>query len=844
MKEKNFTYVVILINIDFIKTDTEKCSTDFYALISSFGLLPYIIHPSEVVEGNIPSLIDNIFSNNIADRVLSGNIYMQLSEHFSQFASVKRDRIDIQKIVMYGRDWSKYDRDKFRDEISNHQWLIDSDDPSVLMSDFYSKLGGSADQHVKIKKLSPREIKLKLNPWITPEIKKMLDLRDRLFARKKREPSNQRVEQVYKIARNRVSRKIQKSKQEYQDAYFVEHQNDIKKTWEGLRKLLNMKKSVRFSISQLNVNGVIVDDPAMIAEKLNKFFVNVGPETEKKVPKVPNASPEKYLKNRNQFELIIAHISEEEILNIINALPNKSSGPTSIPLRLLQDASDIIITPLCHIINLSLSTGIFPDILKITKVVAIHKGGSTQELNNFRPISLLSIFDKIIEKLIHKRVYEFFEDHNILYELQFGFRKKMSTGHSLVEITEEIKESIDNGKFGCGIFIDLKKAFDTVNHQILLTKLEHYGIRGVLLKWFESYLTNRRQYVYHNGIASDMEVITCGVPQGSVLGPLLFLIYVNDLPNISDKLRFFLFADDTNIYYDSNDLVELEKTVNQELRKLSQWLNINRLALNVGKTNFVIFRANRRIYHNVTLILNRKAIEQKDHVKYLGVLMDEHLNWKNQIANVTKKISRGVGILAKLRSYLDPKLLINIYYCIVFSHLSYGVEAWGSACATDLEQILILQKKAVRILTGNRYFQIHGEEAAALPRSEPLFKTLEILKFEDIFKVSIGKFVYSTLAKENPSVFWEWFTYSHLIHNHATSSSTNVVRTHYFDVGTVEQTKFLFTKRSHLLNYGGKMIQVYGPILWNSLPKEIHDSPSLSTFKSRIKNYYVSLYDN
>ena len=280
-----------------------------------------------------------------------------------------------------------------------------------------------------------------------------------------------------------------------------------------------MKKSVRFSISQLNVNGKIVDDPAMIADKLNKFFVNVGPETEKKVPKVPHASPEKYLKNRNQFDLIIAHISEEEVLNIINSLPNKSSGPTSIPLRLLVDVADLVITPLCHIINLSFRTGIFPDILKISKVVAIHKGGSTQELNNFRPISLLSIFDKIIEKLMHKRIYEFFEDHNILYELQFGFRKKMSTAHSLVEITEEIKESIDNGKFGCGIFIDLKKAFDTVNHQILLTKLEHYGIRGTLLKWFESYLTDRKQYVYHNGIASSMESITCGVPQGSVSQP-------------------------------------------------------------------------------------------------------------------------------------------------------------------------------------------------------------------------------------------------------------------------------------------------------------------------------------
>ena len=172
-----------------------------------------------------------------------------------------------------------------------------------------------------------------------------------------------------------------------------------------------------------------------------------------------------------------------------------------------------------------------------------------------------------------------------------------------------------------------------------------------------------------------------------------FLIYVNDLPNISDKLKFFLFADDTNIYYDSDDLIDIEKTVNQELRKLSQWLNINRLALNVGKTNFVIFRANKRIYHNVTLVLNRKAIEQKDHVKYLGVLVDEHLTWKHQIDNVSKKISRGVGILSKLRNFVDKDILINIYYCLVNSHLVYGIESWGSACATFSNKVVVLQKK-------------------------------------------------------------------------------------------------------------------------------------------------------
>ena len=185
-KENKEIYLCGDFNIDFLQTDTEKSSTDFYALLSSNGLLPYIIHPSRVVENKNPSLIDNIFSNNITDIVLSGNIYMQLSEHFSQFASIKRDKIDIHKITMYGRDWSKYDTDKFRDEISSHQWRYNSDDPSILMSDFYSKLGGSSDKHVKVKKLSPREIKLKLNPWITPEIIKMLNLRDRLFARKKK----------------------------------------------------------------------------------------------------------------------------------------------------------------------------------------------------------------------------------------------------------------------------------------------------------------------------------------------------------------------------------------------------------------------------------------------------------------------------------------------------------------------------------------------------------------------------------------------------------------------------------------------------------------------------------
>ena len=289
-----------------------------------------------------------------------------------------------------------------------------------------------------------------------------------------------------------------------------------------------------------------------------------------------------------------------------------------------------------EICNSSFTEGIFPDKNKIAKVIPVHKKSSTDDVNKYPPISLLSTFSKIMEKLMAARLNNFLDLHSIIFPNQFGFRAGCSTTHSLVSITETINITIEQKKFGCSVFIDLKKAFDTVNHNILLQKLEHYGIRDNALLWFKSYLTDRMQYVLVNGSDSETKRVICGVPQGSVLGPILFLLSINDLPNISKHLKFFLFADDTNIYLEDSNLIALEKVMNKEFKKVYKWLCINRLSLNITKTNFVIFHAINKPKFPITILINKHAIEEVKFVKYLGVLIDSHLTFIHHIDDLTK----------------------------------------------------------------------------------------------------------------------------------------------------------------------------------------------------------------
>ena len=568
---------------------------------------------------------------------------------------------------------------------------------------------------------------------------------------------------------------------------------------------------------------------------LTIFFVNIGPSTENDIPHNPVIKPEFYLKNRNLLNFTFATISNEDVLEIITNLENKSPGPQSIPIYLLKLSADLIINSLCKIISNSFSSGIFPDALKISKVIPIHKGNSSEELNNYRPISLLSVFDKIIEKLVHKMLYNFLVENDVLYKNQFGFRKNNSTTFALLQITEKIKETIDNKKYGCGIFIDLRKAFDTVNHKILLKKLEHYGIRDQAFDWFESYLSDRKQYVFLNGESSEIKNTTCGVPQGSVLGPLLFLIYINDLPNISKVLDFYLFADDTNIYYEAESPEKLESIINKELKQLHTWLIVNRLSLNIEKTNFVVFHPyNKPLRHKITLKIQKKAISEKNHVKYLGIMIDSGLIWQEHIDTITQKISRSIGLLYKIRAFINQKTIIMLYYSLIFSHLNYAIEIWGSAHNIYLNRILILQKRAVRMIS---YCDNRLEDFSFHP-SDPLFYKLNIHKVQDVFILRIAKFIFNCLIKTTPVNFHSWFNLTTEIHSYNT-------RTKYVDINKLTPTRTLFIPYARTTYYGLKLIKVQGPKLWNNLPSSLRiENLSFPIFIKKLKKNLSELYQH
>ena len=522
-------------------------------------------------------------------------------------------------------------------------------------------------------------------------------------------------------------------------------------------------------------NREIVDQES-IANVLNEFFANIGSNLASSIPNVTQTARE-FMPPPICDSLFLSPVTANEIeVEIAKLNTSKAVGPSSIPIVILKILKCELSGPLETIFNSSFLTGIVPDKFKMARVIPIFKKGSQTSLNNYRPISLLSVFNKLLEKLMYKRVIDFLNKRQVIYSKQLGFCSHYSTEYAILSIIDQVQLAIESHDYSCGIFLDFSKAFDTVNHQILLTKLDYYGIRGVVKDWFTSYLSNRSQFVSLGAINSDTQAVSCGVPQGSVLGPLLFLIYVNDFHNCSKLLDFHLFADDANLFFQHKDINMLESLINSELEKVFNWLCANKLSLNIDKSNFVIFRPiQRKLPKQVMLSINNQMLIQETSIRYLGVYIDYNISWKTHITNISKKIKRSIGILSKLRYFLSTKTLLNLYYALVEPFLNYCIIAWGNTYQTTLQPLFILQKKALRIITFSSYNE----------HSSPLFKDLNVVKLSDIITFQLAVFMYKFHNNLLPPVFDPYFNSVGMLHNYNTRLSSKMtyvipkVRTNY-----------------------------------------------------------------
>ena len=358
--------------------------------------------------------------------------------------------------------------------------------------------------------------------------------------------------------------------------------------------------------------------------------------------------------------------------------------------------------------------------------------------------------------------------NNLIFKEQFGFHANYSTNHSLISITERIKDLVDAGKYVCGVFVDLEKAFDTVNHKILCEKLNFYGLRGVINSLIKSYLANRKQFVSINGFESGLRELLCGVPQGSSLGPLLFLIYINDFRLCLEKAESGHFADDTFIMFGSDNLGTIESVVNYELKLVSKWLRLNKLSLNSGKTELIFFRSKQHIlnYEDISIKFNGVKLHPVDYVKYLGIYIDKYLSWNFHVLHLSKQLSRANGILSKLRHFAPFKTCLQVYYAIFYSHLIYGSIVWGLTSHENLNKIGTLQKKCLRIMTFSDFRS----------PTNHLFVDHKILKVHEIIKLQQLQLLYSFLDNSLPADLRKLFNLNENVHHYQTRQAFHVPR--------------------------------------------------------------------
>ena len=718
------------------------------------------------------------------------------------------------------RIFSEENINKFTDLLHLHNWELELhqvDETDSVCKKFMCKLDEYYKQCFPLVPLSRSRNKDK--PWVSKCVKISIRRKNKLYRKYIEDPSPENTN-TYKKYKAVLDKCLKTAENTFYEGIFRDRSTSAKTLWTYFSPILGGKSKKGNKIAKLSIDNHDIFDSVKIADGLNDYFCNTGKRLAEKISVDTSKSYRKYLTKENEVaqSFYLNPVVESDVLEeLLKLNPKKSGGPDGYTPKLVKAAAYSLAKPLAIIFNSSIKTAQYPSIFKLAKVTPIFKSGAKCQVDNYRPISLLNCFDKILERLIHKQLMTFLKKHRVLYIYQYGFQEGFSTIMALTEIIDGIKKALDDGDYVIGLYLDLKKAFETIDHAILLDKLTHYGIRGHTNLFFRNYLSDRKQYVHCNGTNSKTQAIHYGVPQGSVLGPLLFLVYINDIMNCVDKESLKLFADDTSSFVRCPNLDEAIEKTKANIMKLTEWFKCNKLTLNILKTCYSIFHTRKRVIpgHHNSIKIGDITINRTECAKYLGIWIDETLTWKHHIQCVKESLLKYFGIFYKTRHQIPAKFRRQVYLSYIQSRIHYGIELYGTASQLLLGNLQIMMNKLLKVLYNkDRYY-----------RTNDLFRELNVLKLNDLSKLATLKLVHKFMHTHTDEMFENYFVYRQSLHQ----------------LGI--RNRYLLNVPRTNKNMAATSIKVRGAQLWNNIEQDLRQEKDPLAFKRGLFHKYISSYN-